>query len=76
MRSVLLSPKEYRAFAAQCIRWATRSQSEEHKRMLLRMANHWIETAQGLERASADRCVSARARLRSTPRRQDEFRKN
>jgi hypothetical protein len=57
MRSALVSPKEYRAFAAQCLRWAARATREEHKNMMLRMADHWMQTAQELESAGTPRCV-------------------
>jgi hypothetical protein len=52
MRSALVSPQEYRAFAAQCSRWAARAKREEHKTMILQMAEHWTQAAQKLERAS------------------------
>ena len=51
MRSALLSPKEYRDFATQCFRWAARAKREEHRNMMLQMADHWMQTAQTLERA-------------------------
>jgi len=53
MRSALVSPKEYRAFAAQCSRWAARANREEHRSMMLQMADHWLQKAQELEDASA-----------------------
>jgi hypothetical protein len=46
MRSAFLSPKEYRAFAAQCFRWGARAKREEHKNLTLQMAYHWMQTAQ------------------------------
>jgi len=57
MRSAFLSPKEYRDFSAQCLRWAVRAKREEHKNMMLQMADHWMHTAQKLERADTYRCV-------------------
>ena len=69
MRSTFLSPKEYRDFAAQCLRWAFRAKREEHKNMMLQMADHWMKTAQTMERV--DTCV---ARLASTPTPQDDAR--
>jgi hypothetical protein len=72
MRSAFLSPKEYRDFAAQCLRWAFRAKREEHKNMMLQMADHWMQTAQKLERA--DTCVPSGARLASTPTPQDDAR--
>jgi hypothetical protein len=57
MRSALVSPREYRAFAAQCLRWAGRAKCEEHRTMMLQMANHWMQTAQALEAAGT--CPSA-----------------
>src|SRR5215475_8174235 len=50
MRSTFLSPKEYRDFAAQCLRWAFRAEREEHKNTMLQMADHWMQTAQTMER--------------------------
>jgi hypothetical protein len=67
MRSALLSPKEYRDFAAQCLRWAARAKREEHKNIMLQMADHWMHTAQEVERAHTYRWVPTCARLASTP---------
>jgi len=61
MRSTFLSAKEYRDFAAQCLRWAFRAKREEHKNMMLQMADHWMQTAQTMERV--DTCVPSGARL-------------
>src|SRR6516162_8600453 len=58
--------QEYRDFAAQCLRWAARAKRQEHKNMMLQMADHWIRTAQKLERADTYRCVPSGARLAST----------
>ena len=51
MRSAPMSPKEYREFAAQCSRWAARAKSNEHKSFMLKLAHHWMQTAEKLERA-------------------------
>ena len=67
MHSAFLSPKEYRDFAAQCLRWAARAKREEHKNMMLQMADHWMQTAQKLERADTFRWVPTSVRLASTP---------
>jgi len=72
MRSTFLSPKEYRDFAAQCLRWAFRAKREEHKNMMLQMADHWMQRAQTMERV--DTCVPSGARLASTPTPQDDAR--
>src|SRR5262249_36212904 len=75
MRSAFLSPKEYRDFAAaQCLRWAVRAKREEHKNIMLQIADHWMQTAQKLERADTYRCVPSGARLASTPTPQDDAR--
>jgi len=63
MRSAFLSPKEYRDFAAQCLRWAARAKREEHKNMMLQMADHWMQTAQKLERADTYRSAPSGARI-------------
>jgi hypothetical protein len=68
MRSALLSAKEYRDFARQCLRWAAQSKREEHKNMMLQMADHWMQTAQELERGTG-------ARLASTSLPQDNIRR-
>jgi hypothetical protein len=75
MRSAFLSPKEYRDFAAQCLRWAARAKRKEHKNMMLQMADHWMQTAQELERADTYRRVPSGARLESTPTPQDDARR-
>jgi len=72
MRSAFLSPKEYRDFAAQCLRWAARARREEHKNTMLQMADHWMQTAQKLERADIYRCVPSGTRLAWTPTPQDD----
>ena len=72
MRSAFLSPKEYRDFAAQCLRWAARAKREEHQNMMLQMADHWMQTAQKLERANTYRCVPSGALGDATP--QDDAR--
>ena len=63
MRSAFLSPKEYRDFAAQCLRWAARAKRQEHKNMMLQMADHWMQTAQKLERADTYRSAPSGARI-------------
>ena len=74
MRSAFLSPKEYRDFAAQCLRWAARAKREEHQNMMRQMADHWMQTAQKLERANTYRCVPSGAHLAATPAPQDDAR--
>ena len=67
MRSAFLSPKECRDFAAQCLRWAARAKREEHKNMMLQMADHWMQTAQKVEHADTYQSVPSGARLASMP---------
>jgi len=52
VRSAPLSAQEYREFAAQCLRWAARANSDEHKSVMLMMAHHWTQIAEKLERAA------------------------
>jgi hypothetical protein len=66
MRSPLTSPKEYRDFAAQCLRWAARAKSEQHKNVMFQMADHWMQIAQELERSGRSPCAPSRAGLAST----------
>jgi hypothetical protein len=65
MRSALMSPRQYRDFAAQCLRWAAHAKHEEHKSMMLQMAEHWMQMAEELERAGASRSAPSRMPLTS-----------
>jgi hypothetical protein len=67
MRSALLSAKQYRDFAAQCMRWAAHAKHEEHRRIMLQMADHWIQTSHELERTDTPRRIPSRARPTSVP---------
>jgi hypothetical protein len=71
MRPALVSPKEYRDFAAQCLRWAAHAKREGHKSMMLQMADQWMQAAQELERTGAYRCAPSGARPASAPLPQD-----
>ena len=68
MRSALMSPKQYRDFAAQCVRWAAHAKHEEHKSIMLQMADHWMHTAEELERAGTSRSAPWRVRPSSGQR--------
>jgi len=74
MPRALVSPKEYRDFAAQGLRWAARAKGEEHKSVMLRMADHCLRTAQALEGAGTYRGVPSGAPLASTPQARDDAR--
>jgi hypothetical protein len=39
------SPKEYREFAQECLRWAAETKSERHRQVLLEMAKTWTQAA-------------------------------
>jgi hypothetical protein len=45
------SPKEYREFAQDCLRWAAETQSERHRQILLEMAKTWMQAALEVERS-------------------------
>ena len=47
------SPKEFREFAQDCLRWADETQSERHRRVLLDIAKTWMQAALQLERSLA-----------------------
>ena len=47
------SPKEFREFAQECLRWADETKSERHREVLLNMAKNLTEAAQQLERSLA-----------------------
>jgi hypothetical protein len=69
VRRASISPKEYRLFAAQCLRWATRAKSEAHKSVMLDMAHHWMQTAQELEQAAGPVMnLGRKPRVSTTPR--------
>jgi hypothetical protein len=68
MRSALMSPAQYRDFAAQCLRWAAHARHEEHKSMMLQMADHWMQTAAKLESTGTSRCAPPRLRATSSQR--------
>ncbi len=44
------SPKEFREFAQECLRWADETKSERHRQVLLDMAATWMQAALQLER--------------------------
>jgi hypothetical protein len=44
------SPKEYREFAQECLRWASETGSESHRQVLLEMAKTWMQAALEIER--------------------------
>jgi hypothetical protein len=47
------SPKEFREFAQECLRWADETKSERHRQVLLDMAKTWMQAASQLERSLA-----------------------
>jgi hypothetical protein len=47
----LNSPKEYREFALECIRWAEMTDNASHRQVLLDMAKQWMRTALEVERS-------------------------
>ena len=46
-------PETYRRYAEECQRLATRMTSDEHKRILVTMAEAWIALAQEGERSKS-----------------------
>jgi hypothetical protein len=47
------SPKEFREFAQECLRWADETKSERHRQVLREMASTWMQAALQLERSLA-----------------------
>jgi hypothetical protein len=47
-----ISAKECRLVAAQCLRWATRAKNEEHKKIMVERAHHWMDAAEALEQGA------------------------
>jgi hypothetical protein len=52
-RAMAASPKEFREFAQECLRWADETKSERHRQVLLDMAKTWMQAALQLERSLA-----------------------
>jgi hypothetical protein len=50
-RAMAASPKDFREFAQECLRWAGETKSERHRQVLLEMARTWLEAALELERS-------------------------
>jgi hypothetical protein len=48
-RAAMSSAKEYREFAAECLRWATEVESEDDRQAFLNMARDWTLVALRLE---------------------------
>jgi hypothetical protein len=40
-----MSPKEYREFARECVRWAEESASEQDRQHFIEMAKAWMHAA-------------------------------
>jgi len=47
------SPKEFREFVEECLRWSDETKSERHRQVLLDMATTWMQAALQLERSLA-----------------------
>ena len=47
------SPKEFREFAEECLRWADETNSDRHRQVLQEMAKTWMQAALQLERGLA-----------------------
>jgi len=45
------SPKDFREFAQECLRWAGETKSDRHRQVLLEMARTWVQAALELERS-------------------------
>ena len=50
---VLASPKDFREFALQCLRWAEEARDERHRQVLLDLAKQWMRAALQLEKTIA-----------------------
>jgi hypothetical protein len=58
------SPKEFREFAQECMRWAGETKSQRHRQVLLEMARTWLQAA--LEIEDGLKLIDAGAPLRSS----------
>ena len=43
------SPKDFREFAQECLRWAGETRSDRHRQVLLEMARTWLQAALEIE---------------------------
>ena len=46
----MTSPKDYRDFALDCLRWAERTSNPSHKQVMYDLARTWMNTARIAER--------------------------
>lgn len=49
----MASPKDFRAFARQCLRWAEEARDERHRQVLRDLAQQWMRAAVQLEKSIA-----------------------
>jgi hypothetical protein len=49
----MMTPKQYRECAADCVAWANESSTDGLREAFLVMARHWIEIAERAERSFA-----------------------
>ena len=53
----MATAEEYRKFARECLGWANRAQTVEHREILLDMATCWVEAAARLDQQR--KCLNA-----------------
>jgi hypothetical protein len=55
---------EYRKYARDCLRWASRALTEEQRKQFLSLARDWQQAASGLEGVKSRLSGSPRSRTR------------
>ena len=63
MRTMPISAKECRLIAAQCLRWANRARNDEHKKIMVDRAHHWMHAAEQLEQGARPATSFGKSRL-------------
>jgi len=43
---IVITTKEYREYAGDCLRWAREAKTEEQRRLLFDMAKYWVGAAE------------------------------
>ena len=46
----MVTPRQMRQFAAECLRWADNAENASQRDLMMRIARTWLATASALER--------------------------
>ncbi len=48
----MVTPRQMRQFAAECLRWAEKAENASQRDLMVRVARGWLATAAALERST------------------------